>query len=91
MEYDLEWLTVLFLTNNLLNVRSSYTKLPRECVNSESDATRKDFRPTEEELESVKKKFGDDLKIPMNFVKTAPAFNPDVDSSDFHLIKLVLF
>ena len=38
-------------------------------------------------MESVKKKFGDDLKIPMNFVKTVPAFNPNVDSCNFHNIK----
>jgi lariat debranching enzyme len=28
IQYDLEWLTVLYLTNNLLNVNKNYTKLP---------------------------------------------------------------
>ena len=50
----------------------------------EYDTTRTEFRPTEAEKELVKKKFGDDLKIPENFVQTMTAFHPTFDSNKIH-------
>ncbi|CAO1298097.1 unnamed protein product [Diamesa tonsa] len=85
--YDLEWLTILSLTNNLLNVKSSYTKLPRE-VQPNDDQVRCNFNPTNEEMDVVMKKFDGDLKIPRNFVKTVRAFDPNVDSKNFHHINV---
>lgn len=78
--YDLEWLTVLYLTNSLLNVTSQYTRLPLD----RNQDSRTDFRPTQEEMDLVLKKFNNNLKIPTNFVKTVPAFNPQ---TDFNLMK----
>lgn len=73
--YDLEWLTILSLTNNLLNVKSYYTKLPQDF-----EGERWNFTPTPEEMDAVLKKFNGNLKIPDNFVRTAASYNPMVDS-----------
>lgn len=85
IEYDLEWLTVLHLTNNLLNVSESYTKLPLQPGpdDPQDNAQRYEFKPTKEEMDAVLRKLNGDLKIPKNFVQTAPAYNPQRDGRNF--------
>jgi lariat debranching enzyme len=77
LSYDLEWLAILYLTNGLVNYQSYNTRLPQNY-----EATRWNFTPTEEEKQAILKKFEGDLKIPKNFVRTVPPFNPAVESLD---------
>lgn len=72
IEYDLEWLAILNSTNHLLSVKHSNNFLP-----GPNGKERFEFTPEEEELEGVKKKFKDGLKIPENFVAIVDAYNPD--------------
>lgn len=85
IEYDLEWLTVLHLTNNLLNVRENYTKLPLQPGpdDPQDNVQRYEFTPTKEEMDAVLKKFNGDLRIPKNFVQTVPAYDPQRDGRNF--------
>lgn len=70
-EYDLEWLTILYLTNHLLNVKNQVHYMPGQGGDS-----RWNFKPTENEKNSVLLKLNNCLKIPNNFVRTAPSFDP---------------
>lgn len=77
IKYDLEWLTVLYLTNNLLNVSKDYTKLPLQPGPDDIDNVQRfEFTPSEHEKEIVLKKFDGNLKIPKNFTQTVPAYEP---------------
>lgn len=69
--YDLEWLTVLFQTNSLLSVKPNTYYMP-----GPNGTDRYDYNPTEEEKQAVSEKFGS-LKIPTNFEKIAPAYDPN--------------
>ncbi|XP_063701404.1 lariat debranching enzyme [Culicoides brevitarsis] len=69
--YDLEWLTVLSQTNSLLSVQRTPNYMPGPNGNE-----RFDFRPTEDEMKIVRDKFPD-LRIPENFQKISPAYNPN--------------
>lgn len=71
LHYDLEWLTILQLTNHLISVKKVNSYMPGPNSNE-----RWKFTPTEEEKELVLKRFRNDLKIPENFVQTAPAYDP---------------
>ncbi|XP_018334426.1 lariat debranching enzyme [Agrilus planipennis] len=70
LSYDLEWLTVLFLSNHLLHVKNSSIFMPGPTSNE-----RWQFTPTEEEKKIVLSKLNGDLLIPENFTKTAPFQN----------------
>uniref|UniRef100_A0A1B0G3Y7 Lariat debranching enzyme C-terminal domain-containing protein n=1 Tax=Glossina morsitans morsitans TaxID=37546 RepID=A0A1B0G3Y7_GLOMM len=72
-EYDLEWLTILYLTNHLTNTRNSYYYLPNEKGNT---GERYNFTPTDEEMSEVLKKFENVLKIPENFCRTVEPYDP---------------
>ncbi|KAF7991999.1 hypothetical protein HCN44_010819 [Aphidius gifuensis] len=72
-EYDLEWLTILYLTNHLLNVKNQVHYMPGQ---GGGDQSRWNFKPTEAEKKSVLFKLNNSLKIPNNFVRTAPPFDP---------------
>ncbi|XP_075161663.1 lariat debranching enzyme [Haematobia irritans] len=74
-EYDLEWLTILYLTNHLTNVRESYYYLPNE---KSTNGERFIFTPTEEETDFVRRKFDNDLKIPNNFCRTVEVYDPSI-------------
>lgn len=80
-EYDLEWLTILYLTNHLVNVKESYYYLPNE---KGTNGERYNFTPTEEEMQNVRKKFENDLKIPNNFCRTVEAFDPSTYNKGQH-------
>lgn len=93
VEYDLEWLTVLSITNNFLNVTTNYTKLPYapEPEDPQDNHQRWDFRPTEQEMEAVLKKFNGNLKIPNNFKQTVEAYQPEIDGRNFRNIQDQIF
>ncbi|XP_057339756.1 lariat debranching enzyme [Microplitis mediator] len=64
LSYDLEWLTILYLTNYLLSVKNTPTYMP-----GPGGVGRWNFTPTEIEKNIVIKKFGNDLTVPINFDK----------------------
>ncbi|XP_034186039.1 uncharacterized protein LOC117607005 isoform X2 [Osmia lignaria lignaria] len=72
LHYDLEWLTILYLTNHLLSVKSGIHYMPGQYGN-----TRWTFIPTIEEKAKVLKKFNCNLQIPLNFTQTAKPYNPN--------------
>ncbi|CAB0030540.1 unnamed protein product [Trichogramma brassicae] len=65
ISYDIEWLTILFLTNNLLSVRDARCYLPES----------QNFTPTEEQKEMILKKFNNNLRVPQNFQQTVRPFH----------------
>ncbi|XP_011211914.2 lariat debranching enzyme [Bactrocera dorsalis] len=79
MEYDLEWLTILYLTNHLTNVKASkyYLPGPQNAASTE----RYNFTPTVDEMEHVRNKFAADLEVPKNFTRTVEAYNPSEDNN----------
>lgn len=88
IEYDLEWLTVLYLTNNLLNVSESNTKLPLQPGpdDPQDNVQRFEFTPTQDEKDAVLKKFNGDLTIPKNFTQTVQAYDPNRDGKNFKFL-----
>lgn len=72
MEYDLEWLTILNNTNHLLSVKQSNNYMP-----GPNGKERFEFTPTDEELDEIRKKFADGLKIPENFTAIVKPYSPD--------------
>lgn len=78
LKYDQEWLTILFLTNHLLSIKSTYNYLP----GPNNDSERYNFTPTQQELNLISNKFSNDFTIPHNFTPTAPAYNPNQPSSN---------
>uniref|UniRef100_A0A1A9X0H3 Lariat debranching enzyme C-terminal domain-containing protein n=1 Tax=Glossina brevipalpis TaxID=37001 RepID=A0A1A9X0H3_9MUSC len=72
-EYDLEWLTILYLTNHLTNTRKTFYYLPNEKGDT---GERYNFTPTAEEMSEVLKKFENVLKIPENFCRTVEPHDP---------------
>ncbi|XP_073838005.1 lariat debranching enzyme [Musca autumnalis] len=77
-EYDLEWLTILHLTNHLTNVKENYYYLPNE---KSSNGERYEFTPTIDEMNFVRQRFENDLKIPENFCRTVEVFDPAIHST----------
>lgn len=67
--YDLEWLTILRLTNHLLSVKRVLNYMP-----GPTGTERYSFTPTEQEKSITLEKFGGNLKVPQNFEKTAPGY-----------------
>ncbi|KAF5278844.1 hypothetical protein FQR65_LT03533 [Abscondita terminalis] len=72
LRYDLEWLTILRTTNHLISVRETLNYLP-----GSTSKERWNFTPSDEEKSDTLSKFGEDLIIPKNFVKTVGGYNPD--------------
>uniref|UniRef100_A0A182PIW0 Lariat debranching enzyme C-terminal domain-containing protein n=1 Tax=Anopheles epiroticus TaxID=199890 RepID=A0A182PIW0_9DIPT len=72
LKYDLEWLTVLNLTNHLISIRTTNGYMP-----GEGGGERFNFTPTEEEKAKVLERFDNDLTIPDNFVRIAEAYQPN--------------
>lgn len=71
LSYDLEWLTILYLTNHLLSVKSSIQYMPGQY-----GAGRWTYTPTAKEKQTVYKKFGSNLQIPLNFTRTVKPYDP---------------
>ncbi|KAI5719902.1 hypothetical protein M8J76_016486 [Diaphorina citri] len=78
LKYDHEWLTVLFLTNHLLSVKSTYNYLPGPNNSNE----RYTFTPNPDELALIANKFDSNFTVPSNFICTAPPYNPNQPSSN---------
>ncbi|RZC39364.1 lariat debranching enzyme, partial [Asbolus verrucosus] len=66
INYDLEWLTILRLTNHLLSVKNVTNYMP-----GPNGSERWEFTPTEEEKSATLQCFGNNLLVPNNFEKTA--------------------
>ncbi|XP_053951766.1 lariat debranching enzyme [Anastrepha ludens] len=81
LEYDLEWLTILFLTNNLTNVKSAKYYLPGP--HNAASTERYNFKPTTDEMEHVRNKFASDLFVPNNFVRTVEPYNASESSNGY--------
>ncbi|XP_077263816.1 uncharacterized protein LOC143898314 [Temnothorax americanus] len=71
LNYDLEWLTILYLTNHLLSVKSSIHYMPGQY-----GAGRWTYTPTAKEKQTVYEKFGSNLQIPFNFTRTVKPYDP---------------
>ncbi|RZF35555.1 hypothetical protein LSTR_LSTR014547 [Laodelphax striatellus] len=76
LEYDLEWLTILFLTNHLLSVKKNSQFMP-----GPGSSERWIFSPTAEEMSDVLERMDKNLKIPLNFVQTVPAYSSDAKNN----------
>lgn len=72
LQYDLEWLTVLYLTKHLTHVRNTSTYMPGQCNTS----SRWDFRPTDEEKALISKNVKGQLVIPKTFKRTVAPYDP---------------
>ncbi|KAG5893177.1 hypothetical protein JTB14_000437 [Gonioctena quinquepunctata] len=75
ISYDLEWLTILYLTNHLLSVKNSNTYMPGPGTKE-----RWNFTPTQEEINHVSTRFNNDLVVPKSFSRTAPAYDPNAQT-----------
>ncbi|KAJ8668130.1 hypothetical protein QAD02_009793 [Eretmocerus hayati] len=71
LSYDLEWLTVLFLTNHLLSIKSSSSYMP-----GPGHQGRWKYTPTDEEKEQMHHKLNYDLTVPLNFKESVSSYNP---------------
>lgn len=65
LSYDLEWLTVLFATNDLLSYKSLSNYMPAES-----------FTPTDELKAIIAEKFKNNLVVPTDFCRTVESYNP---------------
>lgn len=70
LSYDAEWLAVTKLTLPLINTQPLPTELPT------SDDEILKFKPTQDTIKEVNDLFGNDLRIPRNFIQNAPLYNP---------------
>ncbi|KYM98349.1 Lariat debranching enzyme, partial [Cyphomyrmex costatus] len=71
LNYDLEWLTILYLTNHLLSVKSSIHYMPGQY-----GIGRWSYTPTAKEKQTVYEKFASNLRIPLNFTRTVKPYDP---------------
>lgn len=71
LDYDLEWLTILYLTNHLLSVKSNIQYMPGQY-----GIGRWTYTPTMKEKQTVYEKFNSNLQIPHNFTQTVKPYNP---------------
>lgn len=71
LDYDLEWLTILYLTNHLLSVKSNIHYMP-----GQHGVGRWTYTPTTKEKQTVYEKFNSNLQIPCNFTCTVKPYDP---------------
>jgi len=67
LNYDLEWLTILYLTNHLLSIKNNINYLPNQCGI---------YTPSTEQKQTVYERFDSDLRIPLNFIQTVKPYDP---------------
>ncbi|XP_023562791.1 lariat debranching enzyme isoform X3 [Octodon degus] len=82
LEYDLEWLTILRATNDLINVTGNQWNMPE----NNGLHTRWDYSATEEAMKEVLKKLNNDLRVPSNFSVTAACYDPCKPHTQVQLI-----
>ncbi|XP_046659330.1 lariat debranching enzyme isoform X1 [Homalodisca vitripennis] len=85
LSYDLEWLTIVHLTNHLLSVKRGLTYMPGPSENE-----RWIFTPSEKEKAHILKRFGGDLTVPLNFTRTVEPYSPDNLASQYAPVSLQL-
>lgn len=73
LSYDLEWLTILHLTQRLSTGKKCFNSMPIE-----NGPLRWIYTPTDEEKEFVLSKFDNDLIVPLNFCRTRRPDNLEV-------------
>lgn len=66
ISYDLEWLTVVYLTKDLLSYKNLSNYMPADS-----------FTPTDEQKAFVLEKFKNNLVVPMDFCRTVEPYNPN--------------
>lgn len=71
LSYDLEWLTILYLTNHLLSIKNSFHFMPGQF-----GVERWMYTPNAKEKQAVHEKFDSDLRIPLNFTQTVKPYDP---------------
>lgn len=76
IKYDVEWLSILHLTNHLLSVSRSNNYMPGNGCSE-----RWNFTPSADEIKAVHQMFEGNLKIPNNFAVTAPCYDPSNQNS----------
>ncbi|VDN51474.1 unnamed protein product [Dracunculus medinensis] len=77
LSYDPIWLAILRSTDKLTSICRTQVYMPSHHIKDE----RWDFRPTEEEIEDVKRIFKSNFKIPENFRRTAKPHVPGQDEN----------
>lgn len=82
LEYDVEWLTVLRATDDLINVTGSLWNMPE----NNGLHTRWDYSATEEAMKEVLEKLNHDLKVPSNFSITAACYDPSKPHTQVQLV-----
>lgn len=85
LNYDLEWLTILYLTNHLLSVKAGTHYMPGNGCNG-----RWIYTPTAEEKENIHKKFNYNLQIPTNFKQTGKPYNPELMDQQNEVPQLII-
>lgn len=65
LSYDLEYLTILHLTQHLITGKKSFNSMPVK-----NGTGRLNFTPTDDEKDVVLSKFDNDLTVPLNFCRT---------------------
>lgn len=82
LEYDIEWLTVLRATDDLINVTGNLWDMPE----NNGLHTRWDYSATEEAMKEVMEKLNHDPKVPCNFSMTAACYDPSKPQSQVQLV-----
>ncbi|XP_007945686.1 lariat debranching enzyme [Orycteropus afer afer] len=82
LEYDIEWLTILKATDDLINVTGRLWNMPE----NNGLHTRWDYSATEEAMKEVLEKLNHDLKVPYNFSVTAACYDPSKPQNQMQLI-----
>ncbi|XP_033615584.1 lariat debranching enzyme isoform X2 [Fukomys damarensis] len=82
LEYDIEWLTILSNTNDLVNVTGNLWNMPE----NNGLHTRWDYSATEESMKEVLEKLNNDLRVPCNFSVTAACYDPSKPQTQVQLV-----
>lgn len=79
--YDLEWLTILHLTNHLISVKGSNGYMP-----GDGGGERFNFIPNEVEKKATLERFQNNLRIPLNFTRIVAPYDASA-GVDFDLVE----
>ncbi|XP_055987087.1 lariat debranching enzyme-like [Sorex fumeus] len=82
LEYDVEWLSVLRATNELMNVTGRLSNMPE----NNGLHARWDYSATEESMKEVLERLNHDLRVPCNFTVTAACYDPGKPQAQVPLV-----
>ncbi|XP_004712150.1 lariat debranching enzyme [Echinops telfairi] len=85
LEYDIEWLTILQATNDLINVTERLWNMPE----NNGLHTRWDYSATEETMKEVLEKLNHDLRVPCNFSVTVACYDPSKPQNQMQLVHTI--